>query len=95
MADVFRSRLNWFHGDGFTLTRDTGTTVTVEGKEFVSQYKGLMLLPRTSEWHGTQRDADMAVLPELEKRRREIDAITESITTADTGRSGCDSSAIV
>ena len=95
MADVYRSRLNWFHGDGFTLTRDTGTTVIVGGRAFVSQYEGLLMTAITSEWHGTQREADMAVLPELEKRRREIDAITESITTADTGRSGCDSSAIV
>lgn len=96
MATVYRTKLNNYSGGGPSLDRDTGELVVVGEQQFVSQFMGQVMVRMTSSWHYSQLAADMAVLPDLRAARDKVVALIESIeNTADTGRSGCDSSAIV
>ena len=92
MAQVFRTKLNYFNTDGLSLIRETGTAVMVEGEKFVAQYDAMLLTRMGSDWCPSQREADLAALVHLDRYRNQVESLISSIT-ADPGRSGCHSSA--
>lgn len=79
MATVWRTNVRYstFHG-ALTLDRERGETVMVPPEMFVRLPHGTML-PLSDQWHYDQRSADLAVLPDLEARRGEIQALIDSI----------------
>lgn len=76
---VFRTRLHYDYDQKPRLLRSEGEAVVMEGERYVRQFDGLLITAWSSEWHYTQREADLAVLPLLEDSARALDEIRRLI----------------
>lgn len=74
---VFRATLSL---DGHASTRiDSGERVMVEGDAFVRMFEGLYMTRFSDEWKYTRREAELSLLPLLERMRGEIDQVIARI----------------
>jgi hypothetical protein len=94
VATVYRGTVCGSHWNGWRISYEIANTVVMEGNQLVKNDLTGTYHHFNETWHYRKEDAAAACLPELQRNVRMLEELIKDIT-ADTGRSGCQSSATV
>ena len=94
MATVYRATVVGSHWNGWQLSYEKGESIVLDGRQFVRAQYGDTIYPFDEKWHYRREDAARSCVPDLRKNQQMPEELIQQGTAA-TGRSGCDSSAIV